>query len=95
MTNLESQMTSQCTPEEANMLRLLYRGQLKKYDRPRKVPDSKPDSQIDHSTSSDTRYLESNDSRFQLSKSLDCRAWQAERLYYNCDYHQCLEVTNE
>jgi hypothetical protein len=94
MTCLETQMSAQCTEEEANMLRLLYRGQLKKYDRPRKVPDSEPASQVDHETNTEVRYLESNDPRFQLSKSLDCRAWQAERLYYNCDYHQCIELTN-
>ncbi|XP_065337616.1 cell division cycle protein 16 homolog [Cloeon dipterum] len=95
MDRLESQMSSQCSAEEANMLRLLYRGQLKKYDKPRKVPDASPDQSIDHNSTADVRYLESNDSRFQLSKSLDCKAWHSERLYYNCDYHRCLEVTNE
>ncbi|XP_059489771.1 cell division cycle protein 16 homolog isoform X2 [Neocloeon triangulifer] len=94
MERLESQMAAQCSEEEAKMLRLLYRGQLKKYDKPRKVPDSDPKIEVDHSKTADVRYLESSDPRFQLSKSLDCRAWQAERLYYNCDYHQCLDVTN-
>lgn len=82
-------LRDQCSEEEASVLRGLYYDQLKKYAEPAKErPLEQP------ATDDEDDEMESCDASM-LAESLDCKAWRAERLYYNCDYHLCHQLTTE
>ncbi|KYM98209.1 Cell division cycle protein 16 like protein [Cyphomyrmex costatus] len=75
--------TEQCTEGEAELLRLLYDSKLKKYQDPnRKQSLSKCNVMSICLTN-------------RLAHNLDMEVAKAEKLYYNCDYHQCFSLTEK
>ena len=73
----------QCTEGEAELLRLLYDSKLKKYQDPnRKQSLSKCNVMGICLTN-------------RLANNLDMEVAKAEKLYYNCDYHQCFSLTEK
>lgn len=73
--------SEQCTEAETELLRLLYESKLKKYQEPNK-------KQI-FVTCSVMGVLVTD----RLLGNLDMEVSEAERLYYNCDYHKCFSLT--
>lgn len=73
--------SEQCTEAEAELLRLLYESKLKKYQEP-----NKKQSLV---TCSVMGVLVTD----RLLDNLDMEVAEAERLYYNCDYHKCFSLT--
>ncbi|XP_076296997.1 cell division cycle protein 16 [Lasioglossum baleicum] len=71
----------QCTESETELLRLLYESKLKKYQEPNKKQTL--------ATCSIMGVLVSD----RLLGNLDMEVSEAERLYYNCDYHKCFSLT--
>lgn len=71
----------QCTEAESELLRLLYESKLKKYQEPSKKQTI--------STCSVMGILVTD----RLLGNLDMQVAEAERLYYNCDYHKCFSLT--
>ncbi|KAL6262574.1 hypothetical protein P5V15_005366 [Pogonomyrmex californicus] len=75
--------TEQCTKGEAELLRLLYDSKLKKYQEPNTKQSSVTCSVMGISVTE------------RLADNLDMEVAKAERLYYNCDYHQCFSLTEK
>ncbi|KZC08990.1 Cell division cycle protein 16 like protein [Dufourea novaeangliae] len=73
--------SEQCTEAETELLRLLYESKLKKYQEPNKKQTL--------ATCSVMGVLVSD----RLLGNLDMEVSEAERLYYNCDYHKCFSLT--
>lgn len=71
----------QCTEAEAELLRLLYESKLKKYQ--------EPNTKQPLATCSVMGVLVTD----RLLGNLDMEVTEAERLYYNCDYHKCFSLT--
>lgn len=71
----------QCSETDRDLLRLLYESKLKKYQAP-----TEDQSVV---TCSITGIPVTD----RLRDNLDMQVSQAERLYYNCDYHQCFSLT--
>ncbi|XP_047361479.1 cell division cycle protein 16 homolog isoform X1 [Vespa velutina] len=71
----------QCTEAEADLLRLLYESKLKKYQEPYKKQSLATCSVMGVPVID------------RLSDNLDLEVSEAERLYYNCDYHKCFSLT--
>lgn len=71
----------QCTEAEAELLRLLYESKLKKYQEPYKKQSLATCSVMGVPVID------------RLSDNLDLEVSEAERLYYNCDYHKCFSLT--
>ena len=69
---------TQCKEADAELIKLLYESKLKKYQAP-----------------ADYNLLVSCGAlvRDRLRPNLDIQVAEAERLYYNCDYHQCFSLT--
>ncbi|XP_043270067.1 cell division cycle protein 16 homolog isoform X2 [Venturia canescens] len=74
-------LSEQCTEAERDLLRLLYDSKLKKYQVPSEEQPSIACSISGISVSD------------RLGNNLDMQVSRAERLYYNCDYHQCFSLT--
>lgn len=70
----------QCKEADAELLKLLYESKLKKYHAP-----------------ADNNLLVSCGALVtdRLRNNLDMQVSEAERLYYNCDYHQCFTLTEK
>ncbi|XP_024887647.1 cell division cycle protein 16 homolog [Temnothorax curvispinosus] len=75
--------TEQCTKGEAELLRLLYDSKLKKYQ--------EPNTKQSLITCSVMGICVAD----RLADNLDMEVAKAERLYYNCDYHQCFSLTEK
>lgn len=73
----------QCTKGEAELLRLLYDSKLKKYQEPNTKQSLITCNVMGVSVT------------HRLSDNLDMEVAKAERLYYNCDYHQCFSLTGK
>ncbi|KAL0122000.1 hypothetical protein PUN28_007059 [Cardiocondyla obscurior] len=73
----------QCTKGEAELLRLLYDSKLKKYQEPNTKQSLTTCSVMGISVTE------------KLADNLDMEVAKAERLYYNCDYHQCFSLTEK
>ncbi|XP_043251365.1 cell division cycle protein 16 homolog [Colletes gigas] len=73
--------SEQCTEAETELLRLLYESKLKKYQEPNKKQTL--------ATCSVMGVLVTD----RLLGNLDMEVSEAERLYYNCDYHKCFSLT--
>ncbi|XP_072759210.1 cell division cycle protein 16 homolog [Anoplolepis gracilipes] len=73
----------QCVKGEAELLRLLYDSKLKKYQEPNKKQSLITCNVMGISV------IE------RLGDNLDMQVTKAERLYYNCDYHQCFSLTEK
>lgn len=71
----------QCTEAEAELLQLLYESKLKKYQ--------EPNTKQPLATCSVMGVLVTD----RLLGNLDMEVTEAERLYYNCDYHKCFSLT--
>ncbi|GAB1859993.1 Cell division cycle protein 16-like protein [Camponotus japonicus] len=71
----------QCMKGEAELLRLLYDSKLKKYQEPN-TKQSLITCNVMGICVTD-----------RLADNLDMQVAKAERLYYNCDYHQCFSLT--
>ncbi|XP_076239082.1 cell division cycle protein 16 [Calliopsis andreniformis] len=71
----------QCTEAETELLRLLYENKLKKYQ------ESNKKQMV--ATCSIMGVLVTD----RLLGNLDMEVSEAERLYYNCDYHKCFSLT--
>lgn len=71
----------QCTEAEAEFLQLLYESKLKKYQ--------EPNTKQPLATCSVMGVLVTD----RLLGNLDMEITEAERLYYNCDYHKCFSLT--
>ncbi|KAG7213440.1 hypothetical protein KM043_002718 [Ampulex compressa] len=71
----------QCSEAEAELLKLLYESKLKKYQEP-----NEKQSLI---TCSVMGVLVTD----RLLGNLDMEVAEAERLYYNCNYHRCFSLT--
>lgn len=69
----------QCKEADAELLKVLYESKLKKYQAP-----------------AEYNLLVSCGAlvRDRLRHNLDIQVAEAERLYYNCDYHQCFSLTD-
>ncbi|XP_012220370.1 cell division cycle protein 16 homolog [Linepithema humile] len=80
---LESLPYEQCTKGEAELLRLLYDSKLKKYQEPNTKQSLITCSVMGISVTD------------RLADNLDMEVTKAERLYYNCDYHQCFSLTEK
>lgn len=80
---LESLPFEQCTKGEAELLRLLYDSKLKKYQEPNTKQSLTTCSVMGISVTD------------RLADNLDMEVTKAERLYYNCDYHQCFLLTEK
>ena len=76
-------LSEQCSEAEAEFLRLLYDSKLKKYQEP-------TESQT-VATCGVMGILVTD----RLRGNLDMQVSEAERLYYNCDYHQCFSLTEK
>lgn len=76
--------SEQCTKGEAELLRLLYDSKLKKYQ---ETPITKE--------SVATCSIMGTSVSIRLANNLDMVVAKAERLYYNCDYHQCFSLTEK
>ncbi|XP_032686384.1 cell division cycle protein 16 homolog [Odontomachus brunneus] len=73
----------QCTEGETELLRLLYESKLKKYQEPNKKQSLVTCSVMGICISD------------RLADNLDMEVTKAERLYYNCEYHQCFALTEK
>lgn len=73
----------QCTEGETELLRLLYESKLKKYQEPNKKQSLVTCSIMGICISE------------KLANNLDMEVTKAERLYYNCEYHQCFALTEK
>lgn len=73
----------QCTKGEAELLRLLYDSKLKKYQEPNTKQSLATCNVMGISVTD------------RLADNLDMEVAKAERLYYNCDYHQCFSLTEK
>lgn len=73
----------QCTESETELLRLLYESKLKKYQEPNKEQPL---------ITCNVMGICITD---KLANNLDMEVTKAERLYYNCDYHQCYTLTEK
>ncbi|XP_029667158.1 cell division cycle protein 16 homolog [Formica exsecta] len=73
----------QCMKGEAELLRLLYDSKLKKYQEPN-TKQSLITCNVMGICVTD-----------RLADNLDMQVAKAERLYYNCDYHQCFSLTEK
>lgn len=71
----------QCTEADKDLLHLLYKSKLKKYQA--------PTDDITQITCS-IKGISITD---RLENNLDIQVAKAERLYYNCDYQQCFNLT--
>lgn len=71
----------QCTKGEEELLRLLYDSKLKKYQEPNTKESSVTCNVMGISVTD------------RLADNLDMQVAKAEKLYYNCDYHQCFSLT--
>ena len=74
-------LSEQCSEAEAEFLRLLYDSKLKKYQEP---------TEKQAVASCGVMGVLVTD---RLSGNLDMQVSEAERLYYNCDYHKCFSLT--
>ncbi|XP_012271394.1 cell division cycle protein 16 homolog [Orussus abietinus] len=74
-------IAQQCTEGESQLLKLLYKSKLKKYQ----VPSEKQPV----ITCCVMGILVTD----RLQDNLDMQVSKAERMYYNCDYHQCFSLT--
>lgn len=68
----------QCKEADAELIKLLYESKLKKYQAP-----------TENNLLVSSGVLVKDRLRFNL----DMQVAEAERLYYNCDYHQCFSLT--
>ncbi|XP_014232133.1 cell division cycle protein 16 homolog [Trichogramma pretiosum] len=68
----------QCKEADAELLKLLYESKLKKYQAP-----------AEYNLLVSCGAL----AKDRLRHNLDMQVAEAERLYYNCDYHQCFTLT--
>ncbi|XP_058792330.1 cell division cycle protein 16 homolog [Phymastichus coffea] len=68
----------QCKEADAELLKLLYESKLKKYHAP-----------AENNILVSCGVLVTD----RLRHNLDIQVSEAERLYYNCDYHQCFSLT--
>ncbi|CAL1673828.1 unnamed protein product [Lasius platythorax] len=75
--------TEQCVKGEAELLQLLYDSKLKKYQAPN-TKQSLITCNVMGICVTD-----------RLADNLDMQVAKAERLYYNCDYHQCFSLTEK
>ncbi|KMQ88903.1 cell division cycle protein 16-like protein [Lasius niger] len=73
----------QCVKGEAELLQLLYDSKLKKYQAPN-TKQSLITCNVMGICVTD-----------RLADNLDMQVAKAERLYYNCDYHQCFSLTEK
>ncbi|EZA53221.1 hypothetical protein DMN91_005011 [Ooceraea biroi] len=73
----------QCTKGEEELLRLLYDSKLKKYQEPNTKESSVTCNVMGISVTD------------RLVDNLDMQVAKAEKLYYNCDYHQCFSLTEK
>ncbi|XP_011872087.1 PREDICTED: cell division cycle protein 16 homolog [Vollenhovia emeryi] len=73
----------QCTKGGAELLRLLYDSKLKKYQEPNAKQSLITCNVMGVSVTA------------RLKDNLDMEVTKAERLYYNCDYHQCFSLTEK
>jgi anaphase-promoting complex subunit 6 len=73
----------QCTKSEEELLRLLYDSKLKKYQEPNIKQSSVMCNVMGISVAD------------RLTDNLDMQVAKAEKLYYNCDYHQCFSLTEK
>jgi len=73
----------QCTKSEEELLRLLYDSKLKKYQEPN-IKQSSVTCNVMGISVAD-----------RLTDNLDMQVAKAEKLYYNCDYHQCFSLTEK
>lgn len=73
----------QCTEGETELLRLLYESKLKKYQEPNKKRTL---------ITCNVMGICITD---RLADNLDMEVTKAERLYYNCEYHQCFALTEK
>lgn len=71
----------QCMKGEAELLRLLYDSKLKKYQEPNTKQSLITCNVMGICVTE------------RLADNLDMQVAKAERLYYNCDYHQCFSLT--
>lgn len=71
----------QCTEAESELVRLLYESRLKKYQ--------EPNTKQPLASCSVMGILVTD----RLLGNLDMEVAEAERLYYNCDYHNCFSLT--
>ncbi|XP_063995452.1 cell division cycle protein 16 homolog [Diachasmimorpha longicaudata] len=69
----------QCSEADRELLRLLYESKLKKYQEP----------------TEDISLASCNVKSVLINGNLDMQVAKAERLYYNCDYHQCFNLTEK
>lgn len=89
IVNLERELleslpfAEQCTKGEAELLQLLYDSKLKKYQ--------EPNTKQSLITCSVMGICVTD----RLADNLDMEVAKAERLYYNCDYHQCFSLTEK
>lgn len=70
--------SEQCKEADAELLKLFYESKLKKYQAP-----------VKHHLLVSCGALVTD----RLKDNLDMKVAEAERLYYNCDYHQCFSLT--
>lgn len=68
----------QCKEADAELVKLLYESKLKKYHAP-----------AENSLLVSSGILIKD----HLRNNLDVKVSEAERLYYNCNYHQCAKLT--
>lgn len=73
----------QCVKGEAELLQLLYDSKLKKYQAPNTKQSLITCNVMGISVTE------------RLADNLDMQVAKAERLYYNCDYHQCFSLTEK